>query len=646
MATKYINSITYGGDEYKFVDDSSGYTKNTGTITDVKVDNASVVSSGVASLVTSSSHPYNASTNALATMADIGAAGGGTVTSVGLSNATNGGLTVSGSPVTASGTITVGHSNVLTNAQTTQAVYPITIDKNGHVASYGSAVTIPDTQIFWVTGTITNPSTLAGTTDKSASEIYAAVQAGKLPIIKIVNEYVYLVATLSAAGPSYAAFEYDKQNDTTIPHALIEVQNSAFTVTLMTDFVENESAIIAGTSPITVSGTGEIANNSTVTISLAGGYGDTENPYGSKTANQVLAAPNGSNGTPSFRALVAADVPALGNIQNTGALQTSDVTIATGDKLVVTDSSDSSKVARASISFDTSNTTDYLRKDGTWQTVSGGSSDVLMVTLSYSNSTYSIDSTYDDILQAVSDGKFVYLYDAVSSWSYNSDGGFIIAPLSLHYPYEPAESELYLYFVSSYTTGGNISFCRYSVDYDNYVSANNSIGVTSATSATSATNATNTYVTRTNPTSGTTYYPVWANSNASGNRGLLANNGLGYLTLEGTTSADGYGCLIAGNSTASGTAGNKYGAMRMYGSGAYYTELRGAPVTANRTCHLPVLTATGYLLGKSSTSAVGSSTQLVYFSSTGIATAGMSVLSGTSAPTSTQGSNGDIYIRY
>ena len=68
---------------------------------------------------------------------------GGTVTSIGVSNATNGGLTVSGGPVTSSGTITIGHSNVLSSAQTTQAVYPIKIDKNGHISAYGSAVTIP-----------------------------------------------------------------------------------------------------------------------------------------------------------------------------------------------------------------------------------------------------------------------------------------------------------------------------------------------------------------------------------------------------------------------------------------------------------------------------------------------------------------------
>lgn len=70
-------------------------------------------------------------------------AGAGTVTSVGVSNATNGGLSVSGSPITGSGTITIGHSNVLANAQTTSAVYPIKIDKNGHISEYGSAVTIP-----------------------------------------------------------------------------------------------------------------------------------------------------------------------------------------------------------------------------------------------------------------------------------------------------------------------------------------------------------------------------------------------------------------------------------------------------------------------------------------------------------------------
>lgn len=57
-----------------------------------------------------------------------------------------------------------------------------------------------------------------------------------------------------------------------------------------------------------------------------------------------------------------------GNITNAGALQTTDVAIANGDKLVITDSSNSNKVARASLSFDGSTTTKALTQKGTFET--------------------------------------------------------------------------------------------------------------------------------------------------------------------------------------------------------------------------------------------------------------------------------------
>lgn len=66
---------------------------------------------------------------------------------------------------------------------------------------------------------------------------------------------------------------------------------------------------VTGTSPVTSSG------GVTPAIGLASGYGDTQNPYASKTANFVLAAPNGTNGVPTFRAIVASDIPTLN--QNT-----------------------------------------------------------------------------------------------------------------------------------------------------------------------------------------------------------------------------------------------------------------------------------------------------------------------------------------
>lgn len=61
----------------------------------------------------------------------------------------------------------------------------------------------------------------------------------------------------------------------------------------------------------------------------------------------------------------------LGNIQSNGALQTNDVTIAANDKLVITDSSDNNKIARASLAFTAPITTQnqsttFLRSDGTW----------------------------------------------------------------------------------------------------------------------------------------------------------------------------------------------------------------------------------------------------------------------------------------
>ena len=40
-------------------------------------------------------------------------------------------------------------------------------------------------------------------------------------------------------------------------------------------------------------------------------YGDTKNPYASKTKNYVLAAPSNVDGAPSFRELVSADIPNL-----------------------------------------------------------------------------------------------------------------------------------------------------------------------------------------------------------------------------------------------------------------------------------------------------------------------------------------------
>jgi hypothetical protein len=84
-----------------------------------------------------------------------------------------------------------------------------------------------------------------------------------------------------------------------------EMQKQLEALNLLPPPTQGTVTAVTATAPVLSSG--GIAPD----ISLAVGYGDTQNPYAAKTANYVLASPNGSSGLPTFRALVAADIPAL-----------------------------------------------------------------------------------------------------------------------------------------------------------------------------------------------------------------------------------------------------------------------------------------------------------------------------------------------
>jgi hypothetical protein len=116
----------------------------------------------------------------------------------------------------------------------------------------------------------------------------------------------------------------------------ISVSNGAGSITVTNSGVTSAVAgtgisVSSGTGAVTISNTGVTSvsvtspvastGGTTPTISLAASYGDTQNPYASKTANFVLAAPNGSSGVPTFRAVVAADIPTL-NQNTTGSAAT------------------------------------------------------------------------------------------------------------------------------------------------------------------------------------------------------------------------------------------------------------------------------------------------------------------------------------
>ena len=82
---------------------------------------------------------------------------------------------------------------------------------------------------------------------------------------------------------------------------------------------------VGGTSPVSSTG------GTTPVISLAANYGDTLNPYASKTAKYILAAPNAADGVPTFRAIVASDIPTLNqNTTGTASNVTGTVAVANG----------------------------------------------------------------------------------------------------------------------------------------------------------------------------------------------------------------------------------------------------------------------------------------------------------------------------
>lgn len=102
-----------------------------------------------------------------------------------------------------------------------------------------------------------------------------------------------------------------------------------------------------------------------------------------------------------------------GNIQNGGTLQTTDVGVANGDKLVITDASGSNKIARSSVAFDGETETQALTKKGTWATFNN----------------YVHPSTTAHSASAVKVGNdangHVVLGDALKTSDLTNDSGFI-----------------------------------------------------------------------------------------------------------------------------------------------------------------------------------------------------------------------------
>jgi len=226
-------------------------------------------------------------------------AGTGTVTSVAVSGGTTG-LTTSGGPITTTGTITLGGTLAVASGGTGTAT-PSLVAGTNITSITGS----------WPNQTI-NASGGSGTVTSVAATGGTGISVSGSPIttsgtLTITNTAPDQTVALTQGGTTTITGTYPN-----------------FTISSADQFVGTVTSV-TGTSPVVSSG------GTTPAISLASGYGDTLNPYASKTANFVLAAPDGTAGVPTFRAVVAADIPTL-NQSTTGSA----ATLTTGRTIAVT----------------------------------------------------------------------------------------------------------------------------------------------------------------------------------------------------------------------------------------------------------------------------------------------------------------------
>lgn len=321
-------------------------------------------------------------TDGTITVTNTSPSSGGTVTSVGMTVPT--GLSVSGSPITGSGTFavtyTAGYSIPTTTSQTNwdtayserlqwdggstnlvastgrTSLGGTTVGQNFFTLTNPGAITFPrinaDNSVSTLSASAFRTAIGAGTGDGTVTSVSGtapiASSGGTTPAISISQATTstdgYLSSTdwntFNSKQPAGtyvtsvgATSPVASSGGTTPTISMPQATGSVSGYLSSTDWNTFNNKQPAGTYVTSVTGTSPITSSggTTPALSLASGYGDTQNPYASKTANYFLAAPNGVAGVPTFRAMVAADVPTLNqNTTGTASNVTGVVAIANG----------------------------------------------------------------------------------------------------------------------------------------------------------------------------------------------------------------------------------------------------------------------------------------------------------------------------
>jgi hypothetical protein len=265
------------------------------------------------------------------TAATNGSSGTGTVTSVGLTS-TN--LTVTGSPITTSGTLTVAlPTTAVTAGSYTNGNF--TVDAYGRLtaASNGSAggVTSFNTRTGAVTLTSGDVTTALGFTPISGNQTITlsgditgsgatAISTTLATVNSNVGSFTNANITVNAKGLITAASNGGASG-------VSSFNTRTGVVTLTSSDVTTALGFTPGTGTVTSVGLSlpAIFTGSGAPITTSGTLGITLN---SQNANLVFAGPTtGAAATPTFRALVAGDIPSLSYVTSVG-LTSTDFTVS------------------------------------------------------------------------------------------------------------------------------------------------------------------------------------------------------------------------------------------------------------------------------------------------------------------------------